>query len=140
MDADFNHDPRLLASMIKKLSDADLVVASRFIHGGGMRDAWRYVTSYVFNLVLHYGFGFPIWDNTSGYYAIRRSSLGLIDPRTIYKGYGEYHLRLVYRAFQYGLRIKEVPAYYPSRRYGQSKSKFFTMVVAYMQTARDLTR
>ncbi len=140
MDADFNHDPLLLSSMIRSLSNADLVVASRFIRGGGMKDVWRYLTSYAFNLVLHYCFGFPIWDNTSGYYAIRRSSLECLNPNAIYKGYGEYHLILVYRAFQRGLRITEVPVYYSARRYGQSKSKFFTMVVSYIRTARELSR
>jgi dolichol-phosphate mannosyltransferase len=138
MDGDFNHDPRVIGKLLESLKNADVVVASRFVPGGGMEDALRYATSLCFNLLLRLLYGFPIWDNTSGFYAIRKSTLLSLAPSAIYYGYGEYHLRLVFRAFKKQYRIREVPVFYRTRIYGQSKSKFFTMIASYLKTAHGL--
>lgn len=140
MDADFNHDPKLLPRLLHQLRNADMVIASRFISGGGMVDKFRYYTSYWFNLMLRMLFRFPLKDNTSGYYAIRKRSLLLLHPSRIYFGYGEYHLRLVFFAATYGLRLKEIPVSYPKRSFGKSKSKPFSMIWTYTKTAYSMYR
>ena len=38
MDADFSHDPRYLPDLIGAADDADLVLGSRYVAGGGVRD------------------------------------------------------------------------------------------------------
>ncbi len=139
MDADGNHDPSIIPTLIKKLNHADLVVASRFLKGGGMHSLIRYWTSFIFNLLLRIGFGFPITDNTSGYYAIRKSTLvHKLNPAQIYYGYGDYHLRLVWTARKIGLTIVETPIYYGKRFGGTSKSHFFSMSLAYLRVATQL--
>lgn len=138
MDADGNHDPEHIPSLLRALSTADFVVGSRFIHGGGMHDRTRYILSWIFNAVLRYALSFPIWDNTSGYYAIRAQVLRRMKPGRIYVGYGDYHLRLVYAAKMSGLRIREVPVRYKNRQYGQSKSQLLRMAVSYLHTAINL--
>jgi len=52
MDADFNHPPELISQLIKELDSSHLVVASRFIRGGGMDEKGRYIGTYFFNLFL----------------------------------------------------------------------------------------
>jgi dolichol-phosphate mannosyltransferase len=138
MDADGNHDPKVIPSLLSALEHADLAVGSRYIPGGGMENFWRYWASYCFNIYLRIRYGFPIWDNTSGCYAIRKENLKKLKPDEIFSGYGEYHLRLVYIAKNRGLRIMEVPVYYKNRQYGQSKTRFFTMTRVYLSTARSL--
>src|SRR5258708_2480855 len=38
MDADFSHEPRYLPSLVNAASEADLVLGSRYVPGGGVRD------------------------------------------------------------------------------------------------------
>ena len=132
MDADFNHSPEVIKTLINGLKDNDLVVASRFIKGGGMQDKTRYIFTYVFNLFLKYIIGFPTMDNMSGFYIIKKDKLLELPIKQIYIGYGEYHLRLVYLAKKHGLKIKEIPVYYPKRKYGKSKSNLKKMFFQYL--------
>lgn len=138
MDADGNHDPALIPPLIKKLQDADLVVASRFLSGGGMKDIKKYINSFLYNKMLRIMLGFPLADNTSGYYAIRRHTLLSLRPSAMYYGYGEYHLRLVWRAFKKELTIVEIPVYYGDRGGGRSKSHALPMAYSYFMTALKL--
>lgn len=138
MDADGNHNPKSIPLLLTALKTADLVVGSRFIKGGGMQDRTRYIASWLFNAVLRYVLQFPVWDNTSGYYAIHKNILRRMKPDRIYQGYGDYHLRLVYAAKMSGLCIREVPVHYENRQYGQSKSRLFIMAISYLHTALRL--
>lgn len=138
IDADFNHDPSKLSVLTNKLRECDLVVASRLLPGGGMGHRLRYYPTLIFNLFLHYILGFPTMDNMSGYYAIRKEELMGFPLKEIYKGYGEYHLRLVYLAKRKGLKIIEVPYYSPVRKYGRSKSRLGYMFLKYLQVSLAL--
>lgn len=140
MDADFNHDPAVIKDMLRALESADLVVASRFVSGGGMSSAFRQTTSWGFNALLRALFGFRVWDNTSGYYAIAREKLFTLEPEKIYYGYGDYHLRLVWFAQKKDYRIKEIPVFYGNRVAGVSKSRFLKMMSSYFQEAWKLSR
>ena len=140
MDADFNHDPKVITKLIKKITDENfnLAVASRFIAGGGMDDKVRYYCTYLFNLFLRTVLGFPMTDNASGYYAIKTAKLKKMPLAHIFRGYGEYHLRLVYLAKETGLKAAEVPVYYQKRKYGQSKSNLWQMLFKYLGVATAL--
>lgn len=138
MDADFNHPPKKIPELISALKNSDLAVASRFVYKGGMENKIRYFFTYIFNLFLKYFLGFPIMDNMSGFYAIKRDKLTLFPLKKIYYGYGEYHLRLVYFSKSFGLKIKEIPVYYQKRRYGKSKSNLLKMFFNYLYVAFHL--
>jgi len=138
MDADFNHPPELIPRLIEEIKSYDLVIASRFIKGGGMEDKFRYFFTYIFNLFLKNILGFPTMDNMSGFYAIKRKKLFSLPLETIYRGYGEYHLRLLCYAKKHSLNIKETPVYYPKRRYGKSKSNLIKMFFQCLLTAFKL--
>jgi len=138
MDADLNHPPELIPKLIVNLKKADIVIASRFIKGGGMEDRVRYWGTLIFNLFLKHILDFPVMDNLSGYYAIKRSTLLSLPSSQIYQGYGEYHLRLVYRAQQQGSKLKEIPVFYQKRQYGESKSSLFRLFFKYLFNALKL--
>lgn len=139
MDADGNHEPHRIPVLLYHLRHAHLVVGSRFLPGGGMAQTWRQYLSLTFNTWLRLRYHFPIWDNTSGFYAIRTHDLLKLDPHDIYRGYGEYHLRLVKFAQRSQWKISEVSVYYPARTGGVSKSKLWEMAKIYLQVARQLT-
>lgn len=137
MDADGNHDPEDLPVLLKNLrGETRLVVASRFAGDGGMK-GWRMLPTFLFNAMFRL-FGLPIWDNTSGYYAVRKDDLVTLGPKRIYYGYGDYHLRLVFYAAQAGWKMVEVPTTYQARLGGQSKSKLLNMAVEYTKEAYRL--
>jgi hypothetical protein len=110
-----------------------LVVASRFKGEGGM-SGWRMLPTFLFNAMFRL-FGLPIWDNTSGYYAVRKADIEKLGLKRIYYGYGDYHLRLVFYAHQVGWKIREVPTRYQPRLGGASKSKLLSMAVEYTKEA-----
>lgn len=134
MDADGNHDPEDMPNILKHLTgDTKLVVASRFRGSGGMK-GWRMLPTFLFNAMFRL-FGLPIWDNTSGYYAVRKIDLVKLGLVRIYYGYGDYHLRLVFYAKQAGWQIEEVPTTYQVRLGGTSKSKLLKMAIEYTREA-----
>ncbi len=137
MDADFNHDPQKITKLVEEIdkSNLDMVVASRFINGGGMDDRFRLFFTFIFNLILRIFFAFPLTDNASGYYAIKSTFLKKMPLKKIYLGYGEYHLRLVYLAKTLNLKIKEIPVFYQKRKYGVSKSRLLHMFFTYIKVA-----
>lgn len=131
MDADFNHPPELIPQLVNSLSDVDIVIASRFVKDGGMPNIYRYYFTYLFNLFLIYFFDFPVHDNMSGFYAIRKKDLTNLPLEYIFKGYGEYHLRFIYIAKKKNLKIVEIPVKYGHRKYGSSKSNLVKMFFLY---------
>ncbi len=137
MDADNNHDPRLIEGLVAELQKVDLVVASRFIKGGGMQETSRYLSTLAFNALLKL-LGFPTWDNGSGFYAVRRKKLLSLPLTEIYYGYGDYHLRLVFYAMKSGWKITEIPTVYLARLAGESKSKLGNMAISYLKEALRL--
>ena len=134
MDADGNHDPNDLPNILAHLDGSTkLVVASRFKGSGGMK-GWRMVPTFLFNAMFRL-FGLPIWDNTSGYYAVKKTDLEKLGLARIYYGYGDYHLRLVFYAAAAGWKTVEVPTTYQARIGGVSKSKLSKMALDYTREA-----
>lgn len=131
MDTDFNHDPRMIPQMVELLKYYDLVVGSRFVRGGGMEDAGRYRLSFAYNLFVRLALRMQIQDNLSGFFAMRRDRLLALDTADIFRGYGEFFVRLLFLAGQRGDTMVEVPVFYVLRRHGDSKSRFGSMLIQY---------
>lgn len=137
MDSDGNHDPGDMPNMLKQLKgEVKLVVASRFKGDGGMK-GWRMIPTFLFNAMFRL-FGLPIWDNTSGYYAVRKTDIEKLGIKRIYYGYGDYHLRLVFYGARAGWKMLEVPTTYQPRLGGASKSKLWQMAIEYTREAYRL--
>lgn len=123
MDADFSHDPAYLPVLLSSLQDADMVVGSRYIAGGGTQN-WskiRQAISKGGNLVAQLGLGLRTRDATGGFRAYRRSTLEQLrfdDLRL--RGYG-FQIEVVFQAERRGLRIQEVPIVFVERAVGESK-------------------
>ncbi|PIS09483.1 hypothetical protein COT75_01280 [Candidatus Beckwithbacteria bacterium CG10_big_fil_rev_8_21_14_0_10_34_10] len=134
IDADGNHDEIVIPALLKNLDQFDLVIASRFIKGGGLEkktDIFRHLVSFFINLFFKI-FGSPVWDSTSGFYVIRKKKLKALGLGKIYYGYGDYHLRLVCLAKSHKYLIKEIPYTYKKRIAGKSKSNLFKMFFSYL--------
>jgi dolichol-phosphate mannosyltransferase len=123
MDSDFSHDPKDLPRLIEASADADLVLGSRYVPGGGVTD-WglaRRVISRGGSLYARVILGVPIRDLTGGFKCFRRTALEQLDLSAVgTDGYG-FQIEVTYRAVKAGLRVREVPILFRERRVGSSK-------------------
>jgi dolichol-phosphate mannosyltransferase len=123
MDADFSHDPADLPRLLAALRDADLVLGSRYVDGGGVAD-WGAVRRAISRAGGSYArvlLGVPVNDLTSGFKAFRREVLESIDLHSVDAiGYA-FQVEVTYRTIKAGFRVVEVPITFRDRRIGDSK-------------------
>jgi rhamnosyl/mannosyltransferase len=123
MDADLQHPPHVVADLLARTDDADVVVATRYAPGGngdGLGSSYRHAVSRGskrFAAGLLGGTVGRMSDPLSGFFAVRLAALDLDRVNPI--GY-KILLELVVRC---GLtRIAEVPFTFAPRHAGESKS------------------
>lgn len=123
MDADFSHDPKYMPDLIRNLADNDLVIGSRYIKDGGVKN-WplkRRFLSRLGNLYAKIILHTAVNDNTAGFMAIKTGFLRQIDLNTI-RGQGyAFLMELKYIFFVRGAKIKEMPIIFVERILGESK-------------------
>ena len=141
MDADFSHDPAYLRPMLEAARGADLVVGSRYVEGGGVRN-WGRVRQLVSRSGCWYArtvLGVPVNDLTGGFKCFRREVLEAIDLRLIRSQGYAFQVELTYRALQMGFRVVEIPILFTERRAGQSKmSRAIMLEAAWMMPSLRL--
>ncbi len=123
MDADFSHDPRYLPALIGAAEDADLVLGSRYVAGGGVRD-WGLVRRLISRgggLYARSILGVEVRDLTGGFKCIRRSVLEAIDLDTVRAEGYVFQIEVTYRAVLAGFRVREIPIVFADRAAGKSK-------------------
>ncbi len=123
MDADFSHDPRYLPDFLAKIEEADLVIGSRYIQGGGTPN-WSFVRRFISgggNIFARCMLGIPVKDCTAGYRCYRRHVLESIDLDSIESQGYAFQVELAYRVYKHGFRIVETPIIFMDRRVGKSK-------------------
>ena len=123
MDCDFSHDPRDVVPLIDATYYADLVLGSRYVDGGAIRDwgtARRFV-SFSGSLYARVVLATPVRDLTGGFKCFRRRVLETIDLDAVHaKGYA-FQIEMTYRAQRAGFRVAEVPITFVDRTRGGSK-------------------
>jgi dolichol-phosphate mannosyltransferase len=123
MDADGSHQPCHLPQILAALSDADVVIGSRWVRGGAVAN-WplhRKALSVGGNFYTRLMLGMPVHDATAGYRAYRAVALetiGLDDVAS--EGYC-FQVDLTRRAVRAGLTVTEVPITFVEREVGSSK-------------------
>ena len=123
MDADFSHDPRYLEPLLAAARDADLVLGSRYVQGGGVED-WGIVRRLISRGGCLYArtiLGVPIHDLTGGFKCIHRRVLEAIELETVRAEGYVFQIEVTYRALLAGFRVREVPIVFRDRSVGTSK-------------------
>lgn len=103
-----------------------------------MEDRRRYYYSLAYNLFVRMLLHLQVQDNLSGFFAVRREQLLALELDRVFRGYGEYFIRLLYTARGRRYRMLEVPVFYILRRHGQSKSRFMHMLRDYTSCVLSL--
>lgn len=123
MDADGSHRPEHLPAMLDAIQEADAVIGSRWVPGGGVVN-WprhRQWLSQGGNRYAQLMLGLGVHDATAGYRAYRRTALERMDLSTVSSQGYCFQVDLTRRAAAAGLRIVEVPITFVEREQGDSK-------------------
>ena len=126
IDADLSYDPHYILPLVdtlKKEQDLDLVLASPYMPGGGVKGVpfHRLWISKFGNKILRFAMPNRIYTSTGIFRAYRRKVLDSIELESNGK---EIHLEILSKAIALGFRVKEVPALLTGRKKGRSKFKF----------------
>ena len=123
MDADFSHNPEDVPRLIAASADADLVLGSRYVRGGGVSD-WGLLRRMVSRGGCWYAqhiLGVPVRDLTGGFKCFNRQVLETIKLDDVHAdGYG-FQIELTYYTLKAGLTVVEVPITFRDRQVGTSK-------------------
>jgi dolichol-phosphate mannosyltransferase len=123
MDADLSHDPADVPRLVAATAGADVVIGSRYVAGGGVRNwgAVRRMVSRGGCLYAQAVLGLHVRDSTSGFKCFRREVLEALPlERISTKGYA-FQIETTYRAVRAGFRVVEVPITFADREIGRSK-------------------
>ena len=123
MDADFSHDYKAISSLLKGLSDSDVVIGSRYIRDGKVEN-WklhRRILSKAANFYVQLILKTKISDFTTGFNAYNRSAIQGVNLDEIKSDGYAFLVELKYKLAKSGAKIVEYPITFSERREGQSK-------------------
>ena len=138
MDADLSHDPADVPRLLDALRDADLVIGSRYVPGGGVGNwgALRRLLSRAGNVYAQILLGFGVKDATSGFRAFKAEALRSLDLETLRsEGYG-FQIETAWRIHRASGRIVEVPITFVERTHGSSKMSSKIILEALLSVTR----
>lgn len=138
MDADLSHDPADVPRLLDALEGADLVIGSRYVPGGGVRDWGRFrrALSAAGNIYARMWLGYKVRDSTAGFRAYRTAALASQDLASVRsEGYG-FQIEMTRRFHKAGLRIAEIPITFAERELGRSKMSRRIILEALMAVTR----
>ena len=124
MDADWSHDPSYLPEMVRRLDrDADVVIGSRYVPGGGVRN-WGFMRRFVSrggSTFARIVLGLVPHDLTGGFKAWRAETLAALPWERLHSGGYVFQIETTYLASRLGARVAEVPIVFVDRQFGASK-------------------
>jgi dolichol-phosphate mannosyltransferase len=123
MDADLSHDPEDVPRLIEAAREADLVLGSRYVPGGGVA-RWGVVRRMISRggcLYARLVLRVPVRDLTGGFKCFRREVLEAIPLEQVAAAGYCFQIEMTYRALVAGFRVVEVPIIFTERVRGDSK-------------------
>ena len=123
MDADFSHNPKYLPQIFKAMEENDLVIGSRYVKGGGVKD-WGFDRQFISrggNVYAQIILLTRVRDMTGGFNCYHKNFLEQIKLKNVMsKGYC-FQIEMKFRHILLGAKIKEIPIIFSDRVMGVSK-------------------
>ncbi len=124
MDADFSHDPVMLQRFFDAMSDAQLVIGSRYMNNTVNVVNWplgRLILSKMASIYTRIVTGMPVADPTSGFKCFSAEVLRALDLERINSQGYSFQIEVNFRVWKKGFVIKEIPIVFVDRTVGKSK-------------------
>ena len=139
MDADFSHNPADVPRLLDACADADVVIGSRYVSGGGLDQQWswwrRFLSWWANTVWARLLLGTHIQDATAGFRCWRRATLQGIGLERVHSNGYIFQVEMTHMAEQLGYRIVELPIFFEDRRVGRSKMTMSVKLEATWRTA-----
>lgn len=140
MDSDGSHPPSFVKSMWAVRNQAELVIASRYVNGGGTENpALLIFLSYLVNLTFRVVLGIRCKDLSNSFRLYRGDALrSLTLECRNFDIIEEILLKLSLR--DAGFSILEIPFTFQTRKEGKTKRDLVAFIFSYLGTLRRLRR
>ena len=123
MDADLSHPPKFIPTLLRASQEADLVIGSRYVQGGGAKN-WsraRHMLSRLANRVSNGMLCLEAHDLTAGFRCYRHELLSSLDRIDIRSNGFAFQIEMTYYTKAMGFRVHEEPILFEERRSAKSK-------------------
>jgi dolichol-phosphate mannosyltransferase len=140
MDGDGSHSPSYFPAMWSKRGQYDIVIGSRYTHGGQTENPAILIwMSYIVNVTFRIVFRIHAKDVTNSFRLYRRSILGRF---TLESGDFDILEELLIKAVMIKppATITEVPVTFARRKAGESKRKLLPFALGYLKTLQKLRK
>lgn len=137
MDADYSHNPTYLPEFWRLLKENDVVIGSRYVDGGGIRN-WgpgRKFISKGGSIYARSILGMSVQDMTGGFNAWKREVLEAVDISALRSEGYAFQIELKWRAWKKGFKLVEFPIVFEDRTRGKSKMSKKIILEAMLRVA-----
>lgn len=126
MDADLSHDPKHLLDMISQSREFDVVIGSRYVAGGEIKDwsFYRRALSLIGNFLVRFLSRIPVKDTTSGFKCFKVKSLRALNVAKLHSKGFFFQAETNVQLYRKGFKFLEVPVVFYGRKKGRSKLDF----------------
>lgn len=139
MDADGSHDPATIPRLLAVADNADVVVASRYAHGGSTDNSLPLrVMSRSLNWTYGFVLGIKCHDVSTNFKRYRASDVRDIELTCTNFDIVEELLFRVHQRHAQAFTIVEVPDRFYERQHGQTKRQLGPFIVTYVTTLAKL--
>ncbi|HBA61024.1 MAG TPA: glycosyl transferase family 2 [Elusimicrobia bacterium] len=134
MDADGSHPPEFISELYKSRHDSDVVIASRYVAGGGTENAKSLILmSRVLNLIYSVVLNIPCKDISNSFKLYRKDLLaGLRLDCDNFDIVEEILYKIVKSNPR--VKIKEIPFTFEKRKFGETKRNLFLFILSFAVT------
>lgn len=130
MDADYSHHPRYLPAILKGMGEADVMIGSRYVAGGGVEN-WplsRRLMSRTTGQLVRLLLGMPVRDTSGNYRCYRVDLLRRTNLDNLLSHGYSFQQEVLHRCHLAGARLGETPIIFADRKVGQSKANLKEIV------------
>ena len=121
LDADGSHNPKYLTPMVSLLTRSDIVIGSRYVHGGCTEDYFaRMLVSRLYCKFAKFLFNLKVNDCMSGYIVAKKTVFSQLTLKPI--GY-KFGLEMLVKS-RGKFKVLEYPVRFEKRKMGLSKTGF----------------
>jgi len=138
MDADLSHEPESIPLFLNMFPSHDVVIGSRYIPGGRIENwgLYRKSVSHGGNYLARKLLGLEISDITTGYRAYKKEVLSDIRLDSVKSDGYAFQAEILYRVWEKGYKIKEIPIVFRDRNAGRSKLSKVELVYFFSMCSR----